>query len=412
LFPQLIAGPIIRYHDIADQLARRVERAPALEQTRTRQDLLLSGLFVALLCLPAVAGALHVDVGVKGGENRTLAPFPSVEPTWSSILSLGSRFQSFFQDNFGLRTLLIRGHALLDAEVLHVSPSQTVLWGREGWLFYADDGAAEDIVADTPLTDEEMEVWRKTLVDDRDWLRRRGIEYVFALAPDKHVIYPEYLPPAVRRLGRETRMDQLAAYLRAHTDLVIVDLKTPLLQSKAEDRVYDRTDTHWNRRGAYVGYRAIMEAVAARVPGVGPPWPLADFRPRRAITRGKDLAGMLGLSDVLLEEELSYEPVRPRRARVIEPADPSPNGDEGYLVTGIAGSERPKAVVFRDSFTSRLIPYLSEHFSRAVYLWQNDVDPAAVLKERPAVVIHEIVGRHLGKIVPYEYDAVRRGVSP
>ena len=189
-------------------------------------------------------------------------------------------------------------------------------------------------------------------------------------------------------------------------------LKTPLLQSKAEDRVYDRTDTHWNRRGAYVGYRAIMEAVAARVPGVGPPWPLADFRPRRAITRGKDLAGMFGLSDVLLEEELSYEPVRPRRARVIEPADPSPNGDEGYLVTGIAGSERPKAVVFRDSFTSRLIPYLSEHFSRAVYLWQNDVDPAAVLKERPAVVIHEIVGRHLGKIVPCEYDAVRRDVSP
>jgi alginate O-acetyltransferase complex protein AlgJ len=78
-------------------------------------------------------------------------------------------------------------------------------------------------------------------------------------------------------------------------------------------------------------------------------------------------------------------------------------------VTEIPGSEAPRAVVFRDSFTSRLIPYLSEHFSRAVYLWQNDVDPSVVLKERPAVVIHEIVGRHLGRIVPYEYEAVRQG---
>ena len=391
-----------------DPPRQAVERAPALARTRARQDLLLSGLFVALLCLPAVAGALHLDASKEGGENRRLTPFPSVEPEWSSILSLGSRFQTFFQGNFGLRTLLIRGHALLDAVVLHVSPSPTVLWGRESWLFYADDGAAEDIVAETPLSDQELEAWRKTLVDDRDWLRERGIEYVFTLAPDKHAIYPEYLPPAVRRLGRETMMDQLAAYLRARTDLVIVDLKTPLLQSKANERVYDRTDTHWNRRGAYLGYRAILEAVAARVPGVEPPWPLADFNPTRAITPGKDLAVMLGLSDVLLEEELSFAPVQPRRARVIEPANPSPNGDEGYLVTEIAGSERPRAVVFRDSFTSRLIPYLSEHFSRAVYLWQNDVDPAAVLKERPAVVIHEIVGRHLTKLVPYEYDAVRQ----
>jgi hypothetical protein len=207
-------------------------------------------------------------------------------------------------------------------------------------------------------------------------------------------------------------MDQLADYLRSHTDLVFVDMKTPLLAAKAHERMYDLTDTHWNRRGAYVGYRAIMDAVAARVPGVEAPWPAADFRPVQNHTHGQDLAGMLGLSDVLSEEELTLVPLRPRRARVIEPANPSPNGDEGYLVTEIAGSTLPKAVVFRDSFTSRLIPFLSEHFSRTVYLWQNDMDPAVVAKERPAVVIHEIVGRHLTSLVPYEYDGVRQGLAP
>ena len=120
---------------------------------------------------------------------------------------------------------------------------------------------------------------------------------------------------------------------------------------------------------------------------------------------------MLGLEDVWSEEELSLAPVRPRLARVVEPPNPSPNGDEGYLVTEIAGSTLPRAVLFRDSFTSRLIPYVSEHFSRAVYLWQNDVDLEVVEKERPAVVIHEIVGRHLTTLVPYDAVAARLAKS-
>ena len=38
-------------------------------------------------------------------------------------------------------------------------------------------------------------------------------------------------------------------------------------------------------------------------------------------------------------------------------------------------------------------PVPSEHFSRAVYLWQNNFDPQLVIDERPAVVIQEWVGR-------------------
>ena len=388
-----------------------VLRAPALAPVRRRQDLLVSILFVTCLCLPVGAKVLGVGSEPGAGERGKLSPFPSIQPTWSSLRTLGSRFQSYFQDNFGLRAFLIRGHALLDAEVLRVSPSTTALWGRDGWLFYADDGGAQDIIADTRLSERELEVWRKTLVDNRDWLRARGIEYVFTLAPDKHVLYPEYLPRGIHRMGRERMLEQLAAYLRAHTDLVVVDLETPLREAKAHERVYDRTDSHWNRRGAYVGYRAIMGAVAARVPGVEPPWPPNDFQPTRELTAGKDLAVMLGLSDVIHEEDLGLEPLRPRRARVVEPSHPSPTGDEGYLVTEIEGSTLPRAVVFRDSFTSRMIPFLSEHFSRTVYRWQNDMDPAAVLEEHPAVVIHEIVGRHLTMLVPYEYEAVRAAAT-
>ena len=41
-----------------------------------------------------------------------------------------------------------------------------------------------------------------------------------------------------------------------------------------------------------------------------------------------------------------------------------------------------------------LIPFLSEHFSRAVYLSHN-VEPVAIGSEQPDVVIQEWVGRRL-----------------
>ena len=47
-----------------------------------------------------------------------------------------------------------------------------------------------------------------------------------------------------------------------------------------------------------------------------------------------------------------------------------------------------------------MVPFLSEHFSRAVYLWQNDLIGSQLLAERPDIVIHEIVGRHLDTFYP------------
>ena len=109
---------------------------------------------------------------------------------------------------------------------------------------------------------------------------------------------------------------------------------------------------------------------------------------------------MMGLTRVLREVDLALVPTRPRRARVVEPAGAKPTDEEGRLVTEIDDPSLPRAVIFRDSFVSRLVPFLSEHFSRAVYLWQNDFDADVVTKEHPDVVIQEIVGRHLYNFIP------------
>jgi hypothetical protein len=258
----------------------------------------------------------------------------------------------------------------------------------------------EDYTRQKPFTAEQAAEWRDSIVRTHAWLRARGIAYVFAIAPDKHVVYPENLPPTIRPLDGPSRLDQLFRALEG-TGVPVVDFRPALLEAKERERVFDLTDTHWNRRGAFVAYRQLIEAIRLQAPAVGPALTRGDFVPVTHEVEGQDLAAMIGLKAVLHETSLDFAAKRPRRSRVVYPAGERREAQVGRLVTEILDSDLPRAVFFRDSFVTRVAPYLSEHFSRAVYLWQNNFDSDEVVRERATVVVQEIVGRHLVNVTPY-----------
>jgi hypothetical protein len=47
--------------------------------------------------------------------------------------------------------------------------------------------------------------------------------------------------------------------------------------------------------------------------------------------------------------------------------------------------------MFRDSFAVYLMPYLSEHFSRSVYVWTPIFIHDIVEKEDPDIVVQEVL---------------------
>ena len=359
----------------------------------------LVAIFVAAISLPLAANLAGLDGADAGAENRELAPLPRLDSSWSSIAAFGPGLSLWFEDHFGFRAALVRWYGESRLFLLGVSPSAAVVKGRNGWFFYADDKGIEDYVNEEPMSAAGMVNWRAAVGAAHEWLRSRGIAYVFTVAPDKHVVYPEQMPSSLTRAGSVSRTDQVFAALRG-SGVVAVDVRPRLLAARAHERIYHRTDTHWNDRGALVAYQQIIAAVRAQVPATPAPWTRDDFTPVVRNVEGMDLAGMMGLKRVLREQDLQLVPKRPRRAQVVEPADAELMAEEGRLVTEIPGSTLPRAVIFRDSFVSRLVPFLSEHFSRAVYLWQNDFDADVIRHEHPDIVIQEIVGRHLYSFIP------------
>ena len=366
---------------------------------------LLSACFVVALATPLIATLAGVDRTPALEENRERAPWPGTPHTRSAWAAWPDAITQWFTDHVAFRTDLIRTQARVRVQALHSSANPDVLVGTDGWLYYTDDGGLEEIGAHRPFTDEELEAWRTTLTHTRDWLQARGITYLFVLAPDKPVIYPEHLPPTVQRVGAQSRTAQLMRHLRAHDPLPVLDLTETLREARAHERVYHLTDTHWNELGAYAAYRRVIESLQPA--GVDAPRPRTDFKVVPFTRPGMDLARMLGLMNVMQEVDLRLEFAATRRASVIEPNPPSRALMDARVVTTQPG-EGPRAVVFRDSFGSAMIPYLSEHFSRAVYAWQPNIDLELIAQERPTVVIQEWVGRHLYTVFPYDAVAAQQ----
>ncbi len=110
---------------------------------------------------------------------------------------------------------------------------------------------------------------------------------------------------------------------------------------------------------------------------------------------------MAGLTRLITETNLTLVPRRAaRRPRSSNRRIPTPGFATARLVTVVDDPALPRALVYRDSFGSALVPFLAEHFSRAVFLWEYDVMPSTVRQERPQVVIQEWAGRRLYTRLP------------
>src|SRR5262249_36715013 len=179
----------------------------------------------------------------------------------------------------------------------------------------------------------EVQNWRETVLRARDWCRAHGITYVFTIAPDKPVIYPEYFDGNVHQLSPVSRADQV--FTATLDSGVVVDVRQALMAGKSHDRLFHQTDTHWNSRGPLLPYQEISDAVHRQLPAVPPARQRSEFNATSRMIEGLDLAGMIGLKRVLAEEDLQLLPKKGRGYVVVEPRGAYATAGEGRIVTEI-----------------------------------------------------------------------------
>ena len=212
--------------------------------------------------------------------------------------------------------------------------------------------------------------------------------------PNKESIYPEFMPSAYNRAGSWSRLDQLLAYMKAHSSVTILDVRDGLRHAKDRERLFDRTDTHWNERGSWAAYGRIMEILTGWFPGMKA-IPRREFLDVSRTTPGGDLAKMLGVPELMLEEHLQLQRLTPfrsrktngshsRRGRGVRPTGSiSPWNRRTSRCPGRSSSGTPLC-----RLSSRSYPNTSAVSSSSGTMSSTT---ALVERERPNVVIQEMV---------------------
>ncbi len=337
-------------------------------------------------------------------EQRIPNPFPPQPVSIPTLEKFPKLFDAYYKDYFGFRQPLIKLNSRIAYTWFGISTSENTILGQQGWLFYGEKNSINYYRGLNLFTLEQLQDWQKKLEFRRDWLAAQGIQFMFVIAPNKETIYSEYMPPRINRVQFQSRLDQLVTHLKTHSSINVIDLRSTLLAEKKSHQVYLKTDTHWNLIGAWAGYRAVVNNLLVTMPNLQPHHLLlSDFNILSTHQPGGDLVNFLALGDLITEETVSLQPkftARAKPAHIPALSTDLPSHQQPQA-TEIKQSQLPRALVIHDSFFfGRVNPLLSEHFSRAIYIWTdgNGFDSntlAIIAREKPNIVIHEMVERQL-----------------
>jgi alginate O-acetyltransferase complex protein AlgJ len=358
---------------------------------RPVHNISLVSAFALVLLAPSVASLCHWNPMGGLDEKRALAPRPTERPwPWGKLAQLPTLTQAwekYFNDNFGLRKLLLGTPRAALYYLLHRSPNPAVVVGKSDgqrrWLYFdaskGNDGVGlESILGRSPYSAAQLAEMAAQLRRVTELVRSRGIGLAIAVCPDKQTLYPEYLPQdKVPPPGAISRLDQFWAMAANLQGVPLIDMRIPLKAAKANMQLYYPGDTHWNLRAGVLGYRAIAELLATQ----NPAW------------------------EVLPTERLPWQLGPPHVGDLILLMGvPSIGGDEDWLafLPAIIDKARPrrgKVLAVGDSFLEFVKPFLEIEFEsvkhkRAALRVLTQVTPALLDAEKPDVLVIVSVERY------------------
>lgn len=359
--------------------------AARAEAKRYPGEKLVLVLFFVFMLAPLVANLLGIEFFTDNFEKRNKAPLPPFNLQDKNIYRFPTRFNAYFNDHFGLRDLMIRGYVLLKEDVMHATQINKVVLGEGKWLYYKFEFAHADPIATymgtNLMTGKELRLYTKVLNSWNDWLKKQGIPMLVMIPPDKETVYPEYLPPQVKKVREYNRTDQIFDALEKEATFPVVNPLSTLLEHKKEP-LYYYTDTHWTALGAFYGYQQFMKKAATLLPQWNLRIPkLDDFEWTYIKQPSGDLGRMLMNFDQTIDHNMAFNP-KPIAKR------------EG---------PKPKLLFFGDSFSWGLMPYLKMQFevmripledAISKPTFEDVIAPSILESYKPDLFMFEVVERN------------------
>lgn len=355
---------------------------------------IILGVFIMVICLSwfwwAVFGRFFDSTNY---ENRELAPMPQL--TAENYRTFTEEFTAYFNDHLPFRSALITLNNAIDYFLFGRSPSEFVIAGEDGWLFYSKESDGDPVgcyEGTNLLSEKDLEALVRNCVKQRDCLREQGREFVIFIIPNKERVYSEYMPAQYGQPAEQYRALQIYNYLIENTDLRVIYPLGEMMDAKekAGTEIYYKTDTHWNGVGAYAGASALLRELGIEMPEVDS----AEIDIAQSGQTAGDLADMLHLTGLMRSADCEYS------VTGYDTHDCRELAWDGDVPAGFrAENADPRTLyVVRDSFGKQLAEYVGSQFDKC-YLRHRDSFTAEDLEGGdPDIVVYETAERYVGQL--------------
>lgn len=333
----------------------------------------------------------HCVPDIKNKEKRNLAFRPKLG--FDTFFEYPDLYNDYAKDNFSFRNVLYFLHSLFRVGIFHDSPLKDVIVGKHGWFFNSEEGCINDVRNIAQVPDNELAIMTINMLQRKLWLQKHGIKLYILVPPNKSRVYSEMLPNGYdKKVGLGVnRLDLYKQHLKLFAGIDIIDPTDSLIAAKKRHEDYYTTDTHWNLYGGYKGYQVLMQEIVKDFPQLQPIQE-SDLKIDTFYSNEGDLAGMIGLHDIYGRKEFSLS-LKDTSKHIIMP-DRSDIRISYRNNKTIDGSQL-KLLMFRDSYSNYLIPFLNLHFKDADYIWSYEFMDKIIEQEKPDVVIIETLQRFL-----------------
>ncbi len=346
-------------------------------------------LFFLILTLPFLDQLFAIAPVRELFEKRMPVEKPAFPADFAEFKSYPKNFEQYFNDNYGFRKTLINFNNHLMDRIFDESPDVRAMEGKDSWFYFDNHGSILDAQGKAVLDDEMVDRAVKSFYRNWQNMQKENIDYLLIIAADKASIYPEFLPDYIHYSEKNHRIDKFLDALRAkYPDFPVLDLRPILKNAKNKEIVYQKTDTHWNKRGSHYAYVEMMKILAKKDPRFRPHLRSEFFDKADEYIKG-DISDIMGNENTNLNYDLapkfkvSIQEIKPSLAEIKQFHKP--------IFFENNNKNLPVIFVYKDSYFADLMGYVSEHFSHSYYIneFPCDVNLEIIKKYHPNVLIQE-----------------------
>ena len=327
--------------------------------------------FLICIFFPILDYPLKWSSEYENTENRKFAKLPDFD--LRKLEDFPRQMDKYYNDNFNFRGELLELRTWLRLNALNISPVKEVVFGKDNWFYHSK--YIDTYVNRKLFTDVELDSFKTIYTERTEWLAKQGVKHYLFIVPNKTQVYPEFLPDYISKFNEKSRTQQVLKVLDSVQDLKVHYLGEDLLADKNNGglRSFHRTDQHWNKYGALIGIKGILEVLKQDFPNLQD-FDINNYEIDSVTRKGMSLAKMLKKQDEISETKINVKKKGWYRSKLdfnIKYPVPAnfPYKKVHQLYKKVNEPSLPKAVIIRDSYANAMNRELAEYFEESAIIW-------------------------------------------